>query len=89
MKENANARVSDMCTDTPEKVKGHKRLGITLDRLTKHVSVLQEEASTLHGSRRKLREQVTEMLKYEPKLKFIAELEDAKLNILESKYEVN
>lgn len=88
MKENADARISDVCTDTPEKTKGHKRLGATLERLTKNVNILQEELSVLQGNKKKLQEQVTDMLQSEPNLKYIVDLEGAKLNVLESKYEV-
>ncbi|KAI4471330.1 kinesin-related [Holotrichia oblita] len=88
MKENADARISDVCTDTPERTKGHKRLGATLERLTKNVNVLQEELSVLQGNKKKLQEQVTDMLQNEPNLKYVIDLEGAKLNVLESKYEV-
>ncbi|GJQ71189.1 hypothetical protein Trydic_g1088 [Trypoxylus dichotomus] len=87
MKENADARMSDVCTDTPERMKGHKRLGAAVQRLTRNVNLLQEEVVTLQDNKKKLQEQIAEMLQKEPNLKFVVQVEDAKLNTLESKHE--
>ncbi|KRT80094.1 Kinesin, partial [Oryctes borbonicus] len=75
IKENADARISDVCTDTPERTKGHKRLGAAVQRLTRNVNLLQEEAITLEDGKKKLQEQIAEMLQNEPNLKFVGDVE--------------
>lgn len=88
MKENADARISDVCTDTPEKIKGHKRLGATMNRISKHVNVLQEEVLIMNETKQQLQSQLNQMLENEPNLKPIVELEDAKLKALVSMHKV-
>lgn len=90
MKEEADSRLSGLCFETPQKLRGHKRLGSAVDRLQRQNNEIKEEIETLKTRKIDLELKSQELISKteEPTLQPIFNLHNTRLAQTESKYKV-
>nr|XP_022912466.1 kinesin-like protein KIF18A [Onthophagus taurus] len=85
LKEDKDARLSDLC-DSTDKIKGRKRIGDAVDRIKKQVSSLKDEIYHTKEKKKKVYENLEELLRTVPDLKELADVEKIKLGEIEAVY---
>ncbi|CAH0547633.1 unnamed protein product [Brassicogethes aeneus] len=89
IKEKANSRVSDHCTNTPEKVEAHRRLDNAVGRFKNKSEELKDELVAVQKQRLDIDCLISKSLDEHAELKKIAELEIMKLSEKEAEHKCN
>lgn len=89
MQLDTDARLSDLCADSTEKKKSHKRTRNIIDSLIKQQEELQEKLKTMTAEKLKLQKRMETLVASSADLEIYGKVEDANLKCLELTHEVN
>lgn len=89
LKEESDARLSGICSDTPDKEFGHRRFGNAIDRLERQTANLQKDLVLLRERNEQLEVRLKQFMEKAPHLKQIAELEDTQIAYIKANGKVN
>ncbi|KAF2892769.1 hypothetical protein ILUMI_13404 [Ignelater luminosus] len=76
LKEESDARLSGICSDTPDREFGHRRFGNAIDRLERQTANLQKDLVLLRERSEQLEVRLKQFIETAPHLKQVAKLED-------------
>ncbi|XP_018569213.1 kinesin-like protein KIF18A isoform X2 [Anoplophora glabripennis] len=90
IKEEIDARLSDVCTNTPEKKEAHRKISNMVDRFKKQETAIKGDIALTETTRLEVDKKIDDLVKEHPELETFVELETKKLEIfaLEQQLEI-
>ncbi|KAJ8970205.1 hypothetical protein NQ314_001352 [Rhamnusium bicolor] len=88
IKEEIDARLSGVCTNTPEKKEAHRKIGNAVDRFKKQETAIKGDIVQIESSKLDVDKKIDDLVKENPLLQSYVELELKNLKIFELEQQV-